>query len=347
MFTKAIRFVRSISESAKNFSYAAHKTTIFNGLALMVTCGIGAALPTPAQAASFTGFGCIDDPACQSYLAFWNAHISGSSFSPEFVHSVPDTRISASVSGLEIADSFLRSESYGSASGSASIETVLGLGTLKGKAEASALAIATDDGGLDARGNAMVYLGWGDTITVTSNSHLPGAKIPFEVRLYLDRFVSASGRYEGNTQASVYANLSVHERDLSHSSISDLHIFDTNFFPSNITEVTTIAYLPVGELSIIQGQLWLGASAEAYASFPNKPYEFDRSIADASHTANYYLTPLLDGVSYTSASGKTYFYSPPVNKVPEPTSPLSFVGLVGLGFAFLSKRRNCTERNEL
>ncbi|MGA9379143.1 MAG: PEP-CTERM sorting domain-containing protein, partial [Phormidium sp.] len=181
--------------------------------------------------------------------------------------------------------------------------------------------------------------------TVTSNSHLPGEEIPFEVRLDLDRSLSASGRYRGNTQAHVYANLSGHE--MSHSSIFDLHISDSNLFPSNITEVTRIIYLPVGELSIIQGRLSLGASAEAYASFPNKPYEFDRSIVDASHTANYYLTPLVDGVSYTSASGKTYFYSPPLNKVPEPTSPLSFVGLVGLGFAFLGKRRNCTKRNEL
>ncbi|MGA9378393.1 MAG: hypothetical protein WBV73_06445, partial [Phormidium sp.] len=170
MFTKAIRFARSISESAKDFSFAAHKSTVFNGLALMVTCGIGAALPTPAQAASFTGFGCIDDAACQSYLSFWSGHISGNSFSTEFVHSIPDTRISPSVfSGSPtIADSFLKSESYGSTSGYASIETGLGLGIIKAKVEASALAIAQDNEdkyypGLNAKASSMVYLQWGDT----------------------------------------------------------------------------------------------------------------------------------------------------------------------------------------
>lgn len=68
MLTQAVRSVRSISESVKTVSSATQKTTLLNGLALVGTCGIGAILSSPAQAASFSGFGCSDNPSCQSVL---------------------------------------------------------------------------------------------------------------------------------------------------------------------------------------------------------------------------------------------------------------------------------------
>lgn len=55
---------------------------------------------------------------------------------------------------------------------------------------------------------------------------------------------------------------------------------------------------------------------------------------DASHTANYYLDPVTPGVSYTTASGYTYF----TPSVPEPAT----ITMLGTGFVsvagFLRKK---------
>jgi hypothetical protein len=218
---------------------------------------------------------------------------------------------------------------------SASLESVLNLGQLKAIANTSVDVGTTPlsdkgAGGGGAIAQAQMSLGWGDTITVTSSNHALGEYVPFEVRLFLDRFVTASGRFGGNSQAFVSG-------ELFGSYIPNLAISDSNFYPSSVTELTTIAYLPVGELSTIEGRLQVFASAMAVAAWPDKPLDLDYSIANASHTANYYLTPLVEGISYTSASGRTYFY--PGDATPVPT-PALLPGLIGLGLNLWRKRRN-------
>jgi hypothetical protein len=115
-----------------------------------------------------------------------------------------------------------------------------------------------------------------------------------------------------------------------------VHIGDYNSHPSNITEVMRTVYLPVGELTTIVGALHVGAGAIAVAVLPEQPADISLAVADASHTANYYLTPLLDGVGYTSASGRTYFYSGDATPVP---TPALLPGLIGLGLGIWRKRK--------
>lgn len=362
MLTQVVRSISSISYSAKIAAFTTQKNALLNGVALVVTCGISAASSNPAQAMSFTGFGCSDNSSCQSYLEFGASAVAGVGNGlgggSGDTWSLPTNRVSSPLlfdSGMPdgprktlnvlLNQTFTRiigtengtiDEPIWNVSGtaSASLETVLKFGQLKALASASVDVGATElVDGFGGGGNAVAavdsYLAWGDTITVTSNNHSPGELIPFEVSLYLDRLVSASGRYRGSSQAFVYA-------DLYGFYIPGLSIFDSNFSPSNVTEVTTIAYLPVGELSTIQGKLAVGASARAFASLPDQPLDIDVSIADASHTANYFLTPLVDGVSYTSGSGKTYFYSG--NATPVPT-PALLPGLIGLGLGLWRKRK--------
>lgn len=351
MIVKAIQSRSFISNSLSTISSETYKNRLAQGLSLIMTYGISATLPSPAYGASFTGFGCSDNFACQSYLEFSNVSaIVGTSIGSSESWSLPSQRVSSPIlfnsqvpAGPQQSLSVSSSQTFKnpnfingvvvntiigevSAGASASLDTILGLGQLKASAIASTNASATafiDNFGVSgiAQGSAQAHLGWGDTITVTSNSYLPGKLIPFEVRLALDRIVSASGDYGGNSQSIVSAGL-------SGTYIPALNILDSNFNRSNVTEVTTIAYIPVGELFTIKGDLRVSASATAAASSPNQPIDIDISIADAFNTANYYLTPLVDDVGYTSGSGRTYLYSSNSTAVPEPFTIIgTFIGI--------------------
>jgi hypothetical protein len=367
MLTQAVRSVRSISQSVKTNSFATQKTALLNGLALVVTCGIGAAFSNPAQAASFEGFGCHDNPSCQSYLRISNAGVSsgaglwfqGNSSGPSEALYTPHTTTTATrfdSLGLgpanrllteTIAADVIRDQigtpyvTYGGKA-TADLWGVATLGTLKAaaRAEVSANVSIVPDPSRDpnsyipsfgaiAGAGANANLGWGDVITVTSNTHSLGEYVPFELSLYLDRLVSASGKYGGNSQASVSSDLSV-------GRFGFVGIGDSNFYPSDVFWQRSTVYLPVGELIPITGQLSIGAGALAYAVLPDQVLESDISIADASHTANYFLTPLVDGVSYTSASGKSYLYSGDATPVP---TPALLPGLIGLGLGMWRKRK--------
>jgi hypothetical protein len=351
MFAQAVRSVNSISESIKTVSFATHKVSLLKGLVLVATCGMGTALSSPAQAASFAGFGCSDNPSCQQYFEVQNAYI-GESFplvlapGPQYSWSLLPTRTSSPIlydagsssdPGIPLGPRHAIDSSYSllnaSGSTSASLNTVLELGRLKGVAKATAEASAGEGSmGMVANAGVGTDIGWGDTITVTSDAHSLGESVPFELRLNLDRSLRASGKYGGNSQAYVRAALLVY--------YSGSSIFDSNFYPSNVTTMTQTVYLPVGESIPIEGSLSLGVSAEAFASFPNHPSELDISNADAFHTANYYLTPLLSDVSYTSASGKTYFYSDNATPVPIPEPTVLPGLLIGLGLGLWRRMRS-------
>ncbi|XQQ05171.1 MAG: PTPA-CTERM sorting domain-containing protein [Leptolyngbya sp. IPPAS B-1204] len=340
--------VRSISELAKTVASTTWRNALPSGLALTATFGTGAVLPNPAQAASFTGFGCIENPNCQSYIEFRDASILGSfrDFPSYGFHQVLANTRSASpvlydagssaVPGipfgprLENNDAISVSNVNGSVS--AGFFTTLGLGQLRALARASTDASVRErnaagegHGGLATQAGAGISLAWGDVITVTSNSHSQGELVPFELRLYLDRSLRA-----GNGQAYAQA-------DLFGDGLPWLNIFDSNYNPSNVIETVSIVYLPIGASTSIQGRLTVGATAFASVFFPEKPLDTDFAVVDASHTANYYLTPLLDGVGYTSASGRTYFYSGDATPVP---TPALLPGLIGLGLNLWRKRRN-------
>ena len=362
MLTQAVRSIRSISKSVKTIPFATQKTALLNSLALVVSCGIGAAFSNPAQAASFTGFGCNNNPGCQSYLSIQGGGASssaglwmhGNASGPSKNFEAPYSRVTATplvALGVGPANRLFtetivtdtlrdgNGEPFISYGGTAIAELfgVTTLGTLKASARAksSANVFTPKDPnyhsgiGSTANASASTQLGWGDTIAVTSSAHSAGEYVPFELSLYLDRLVSASGKNYGNSQAFVSAGLNV-------SNGGSLGIFDSNFYPSDTIWKKLTINLPVGELTSIEGYLEVFSTSFALAYLPDRVLDSDISIADASHTANYFLTPLVDGVSYTSASGKTYLYSGDATPVP---TPALLPGLIGLGLGMWRKRK--------
>jgi hypothetical protein len=360
MLTQA---VQPISGSVRTVSFAAQKTALLNSLALVATCGIGAVLSSPAQAASFSGFGCSDNPSCQSYLSIQGGGVSssaglwlyGNGSGPSENFEAPYSRVTAAplaalgvgpanrlFSETIVTDTLrdANGEPFFSYGGTAIAELfgVATLGTLKAAARAQSGTNAFTPKspeqysgmGSVANAGASTQLGWGDTITVTSSTHSAGEYIPFELSLYLDLLVTASGKYYGNSQAFVSAGLNV-------SNGGSLGIFDSNFYPSDTIWKKLTIDLPVGELTSIEGYLEVFSTSFALAYLPDRVLDSDISIADASHTANYFLTPLVDGVSYTSASGRSYFYSSDATPVP---TPALLPGLIGLGLNLWRKRRN-------
>jgi len=143
--------------------------------------------------------------------------------------------------------------------------------------------------------------------------------------------VSDRRDYQGNTQAFVSAGF------------LNVSIFDSNFSRSNVTSVKDLIFLPVGEITPITAFLEVWTHSQAAAYYPDKLIDIDFSYADASHTANYFLTPLTEDVSYTSASGRTYFYSGDATSVP---TPALLPGLIGLGLNFWRKRRSEAQENQ-
>jgi hypothetical protein len=223
--------------------------------------------------------------------------------------------------------------SYGSRA-TTDVYGVTTLGTLKASVRADVSASVfpySITRGVGAFGDAGgdVQLGWGDTIIVTSSTRSIGELVPFEVSFSLDRLVSASGKYVGSSQAYASGGFQVDAYGGS------LGIFDSNYSPSNTTQKTATVYLPVGIEIPIQGYLDVSALARSQASLPDRVLDEDLSIADASNTAHYYLTPLMNDVSYTS-SGTTYFYSAAATSVPE---PFTIVGTLIGGTAALRMRR--------
>jgi hypothetical protein len=328
------------------------KVSSLNSLALVLTCGAATTLSIPAQAASFEGFGCSDNLSCGSYVEFGGGvrvgliEVSDEQFVP-FTRSsalgfAPSTLISNLSDSVTYTDYYLdqfgqwqeRPLSTISGNGTAVLQSNVNLGRLKASAHATVGLVATlhtqNAGGGFATASADAAMGWGDTITVTSRTHSAGEVVPFELRLDLDRTIrTVTGNLSDNHPYAPTAHVS--------ASLLDLYISESTSSPSSISAVTRTLYLPVGELFPIEGRLSLMAATGAYASLPEYPTDYSMAIADAFHTANYYLTPLVNGVSYTSASGKTYFY--PGDATPVPT-PALLPGLIGLGLNLWRKRRN-------
>ncbi|NJL57966.1 hypothetical protein HC928_24710 [bacterium] len=181
----------------------------------------------------------------------------------------------------------------------------------------NASAFGNEHDTIESYTGAQIDLGWGDIITITSNLYFQNALVPFERRLVLDRILNAGGT---DCSAYVYADMY----------LGSLSIFDSTNDLSNILWKSEVVYLPVGEQIPISGRLSVGTTARSYANiFPYAyPSDSDFATADASHTANYYLIPLIDSVSYTSASGRTYFYSSSATPV---LTPALLPDLIGLG----------------
>ena len=307
-------------------------------------------LPKSAEAATVSGFGCIDNPACQSYLEVYGGGYGISFNNDTSFQEFPIVRSNSPIlgspsipdgprGGLSKPLSQIFEDSYGNSIGrmdgfaSAQIETVLKYGQLKALALASTESqhsVAIPWISMDSRAWASTRIGWGDTIKVTASNKQQGELVPFEVRLDLDSNVIASGRRSGNTQAIVRAQF------------ANVGILDSNYYRSTVNSVTDIINLPVGEITPISASLEVVAYSQALADYLNK-LDIDYSSANALHTANYYLTPLDPDVSYTTGSGQTYFYKEDVTPLPDPQNvpePLTIFGsLTALGFGAAMKRR--------
>jgi hypothetical protein len=309
-----------------------------NSLSLASALAVGAISLLVSQPARAASFGCSDNPNCQYYVQRGlNTGLGAQTVSETNYIPLLAGRFSSvplGFNGTSSVSATANGNGYGSLA-FATVTTGLELGQLKAKAFASAQSNATSPAlnGPIAVAGASNRLGWGDLITVTSSTLATGTSVPFELRLNLDRTVSASGLVGGNTQASVYGSLRI--GDPGYSDLGRVTIIDTNYYPSNVFTKTTIVYLSVGISTALEGELEVGASAESGGGLPTS----DTSIADASHTANYYLAPLLEGVSYNSASGRSYIYSAtPPTAVPEPTTILGTLVFLGAGYWLKCRR---------
>ncbi|MBD0302414.1 MAG: hypothetical protein ICV85_09615 [Tolypothrix sp. T3-bin4] len=329
------------------------KLNLISRLALATISAAIALVPKSAQASTFSGFGCIDKSNCQSYLGVYGGGYGISLNNQIDFQNFPIVRSTSPIlwdssipdgprGGISKPYSNIFEDSNGKTFGrldgfaSARIETVLRYGQLKALALASAESEHSGEEQIahyfmDSRAWAGTRIEWGDTIQVKASNKQQGELVPFEVRLDLDRNLTASGRDGGNTQAFVTAGF------------VNLGIFDSNYYPSNVVSLKDVIYLPVGEITPITAFLEVGTSSRATAT-SSKTLDIDYSMADASHTADYYLTPLDSDVSYITGSGQTYVYKqdvtplPDSQKVPEPSFILGFIGLGAMARLGRSKK---------
>lgn len=361
MFTQVVRSVRSISELVKKLkivSFTIQKASLLNGLVLVATCGIGTALSSPAQAASLDGFGCVNDPNCQAYVGYGQVEGFASAYDTttggqfrNFKLPVDETnnpygiqrysitsqplKINIGTHALGLSKTVIQGGDgdieYSIFSEQTAMTSVVGtssLGQLRGVAEATAGTTGSElFGGLltSARSMSIGSLYWGDTLTVASSTLSEGTIVPLRVALSFDRSITCNTSYSG-CEAFAAAGLG-----LNGAPGGLLAIYDSTYAPSATSYKESTINVAVGQPFQVQGLLNLDVRAGAYYANPSVVARIE-----AGHTANFYITPLSSDVTYTTASGKTYFYSGNATAVPEP-SLVPGVIIVGLGLGLWRK----------
>jgi hypothetical protein len=159
---------------------------------------------------------------------------------------------------------------------------------------------------------------WADTATVTSTTLGFGTPVTFLMTLDVDAILAGVGPGGMN----LTAELIVGNGNQLLANTTTQGAFDY----SKGMLVTTF----VGAKLSLEGGLLLDAVTQAANCGGCSP----TYTVDSSHTANYYLDAITPGVSYTTASGYTYF----TPAVPEPSSFLLF-GSGALGLAQLLRRK--------
>lgn len=317
----------------KNLAQASICVAQFTSLALGVSI-LGVGLPTSTHAATL-GFGCSDDPSCQYYTGYVgtqvisSGRVSGAIYGGQPLQ-IEDTKVSTLAPSI-----YLRTYSTDLASGlilsSAWLTGSVNFGTLKGSLAAESLSGSEE---VDSMAGAATRLMWGDTFILVSDNLEDGTEVPVEVQVDLDRAVGASELPYGTALA--YADLRLTSDTFAGTQIAP-YVFDSTAAKSS--ELTSIIYnLPIGKPIQIEGQLEMQVFSQSFNGGGRK-----LAYVDAGHTAHYYLNPLLAGVTYSTASGRTYLAPPPTDETESVPEPSTWAGalLVG-GFLFRKIKEKAT-----
>jgi hypothetical protein len=188
--------------------------------------------------------------------------------------------------------------------GTASLDGVIALGTLRGGIATSGLAtlngpvngIAADPAG---SGSAHLHEFWIDRMTIGSGTL--GAGTPVDLRIT----AVLSGLLSPSLVAPGISNVAVADAFFQVGA-SQLHVTGV---PGTLTTTDSmVVHSSIGAALSLEAQLILTASATA---------DVLRGIADASETANYsntsdfFIDILTPGASYITDSGETYFSPTP------------------------------------
>jgi hypothetical protein len=213
------------------------------------------------------------------------------------------------------------SVSVGGDSATASAETsgTVTYGQITGFVTGSASEANPGPAGIDSTSTSGqgTFIGqWQDTLTITSSSLQAGTPVTLDFTLLTNASLSCTGP-SGTVEATA-----TFEANLSVEQLSD-NTCNTPFQQSQQMTFLTA----VGDTVSVSGQLNLFASGEGANGVTST------GTADPPQSS-FFIDSLTAGVSYSSASGQTYFT--PASTVPEPASFL-WLGIVLTGI--LTPRR--------
>lgn len=315
-----------------------------------------ASFPSVASAAG-AGFGCVDNTSCQAYVGYGQVNEYAQAADQNNGNNISLFTLPVDSSGLEkfspsnqplqtstgavahglASDKINGIPIYSVQEASTSIVGTSSLGQLKGVANAVATTTGTSNFSFLTVSNSTTFanLVWGDIITLTSDTLPKGTIVPLNFQLNFDRNLICNDSPQCSAYTEASLGFTPELGDYSTLSNSIVSIRDSIDSPSTITSKSATFSGAIGQPYTLQGSLLFDVRAHAYYEHPS----VGASI-EAGHTANFYITPLSPDVSYTSASGQTYFYPNSATSVPE---PFTIIGTLVGGTAAVRMRKKLKE----
>ena len=174
---------------------------------------------------------------------------------------------------------------------------------------------------------------FGDTILVGGAGLALGTAVSYSISFHIDGWHSFPA-YEvpGHFAAGAEANMLLRDVNSGSEVRRDWSsTVDLNGW------TTLMLHTEVGHELFIAGFLAAYASVDSYATVARV------AVADYGHSANYFLTPSIDGLNTVGASGHDFRMVADPNSVPEPTS----LALLLLGLLTLKRRHGVARGRQL
>ena len=194
-------------------------------------------------------------------------------------------------------------------------------GTLRGRAEAGAIA---------GTAFAQLVVGWDDDFRVTSGTLPFGTPVHLRFSLFLESGVFSNQSCDGVSPPGPAIAQAIGRHGAAGI------VSNRACGPAEPQSVVTLIPTTVGALIEMSGELNVGASVGSSAA--TRPHNI--ASADAFNTAHFYVDPVESDFSYITTSGVTYFspvVTPPIS-VPQPGAWL-LLGTAAALFGYARRRR--------